>query len=426
MDFELEIVQHYLDPDSIWQMIEQGLRAEHFNGAEATEIYEWVLEYFSKSEFKLAPTKDVLDHEFRDYFAERGWPQEEHSLPYLTDKIKKAYQVRRFQDTILERAQVVIEEPEAAIQQTAGELMQILIDSGTANRNEIYSERFPDRINEYFERLDEKMRGDTVEGFYLGWDEIQEHTGGLLPGEFGAIAAFTGVGKSWALNKIALEAAARGTKVYLASLENSKEMTLMRIDCLAAGIPWRRYERAELTMPQVEQLKRAKGFVREEVMDNLILDCPRSRNERSIFELYTRARFHGSEMLVGDQLSWVKPRDDYRGNRTAQMGEIVNEIADLTREYGLASMWAVQFNRESQNKKGRGGLSNIALSSEIEQIVDLGVGMSARPEMKENQMALFEILKGRRFENKAWLMDWHLAERTYLGVRREYMDGDDL
>ena len=89
----------------------------------------------------------------------------------------------------------------------------------------------------------------------------------------------------------------------------------------------------------------------------------------------------------------------------------------------MASMWACQFNREAMRlRKGRGGLHHIALTTKIEQIVDWAFAMSHSPEMMSNHKMVVEILKARRSELKAWLLEWRLRGSTDLHVLRDYRD----
>jgi len=94
----------------------------------------------------------------------------------------------------------------------------------------------------------------------------------------------------------------------------------------------------------------------------------------------------------------------------------------------LASIWLVQFNRDSQNKsKQRGGLNHIALSSQIEQNVSIAIGISATQEMMKQEVKVFEILKSRRSGNKSYLMEYAMDEKTSIEVIKELdLDADSV
>ena len=228
---------------------------------------------------------------------------------------------------------------------------------------------------------------------------------------------------SWIGSVIALEAARRKNKVYFASLELRKELTLMRLDCLASGVPYSRYERGQLTPGELKRLKEA----REEIMEfgeYLLIDSPSKKNERSVLELYSKAKQWGADLIVGDQLSWVTNGKDFgsvSNFQTLAMAEVINDVASTNREMGMASVWLAQFNREGmKNKKGRGALHNIGLSSQVEQIVDMAFAIGATPEMKRSEVLVMEIMKSRRSDLKSWMLDFQLKEHTSIGIAREY------
>jgi replicative DNA helicase len=265
-------------------------------------------------------------------------------------------------------------------------------------------------------------------GIYLGWDALNDHMYGIQKGELAVVVGIPNVGKSWVGSVIALEAARRKTKVYFASLELRKELTLMRLDCLVSGVPYARYERGQLTPNELKRLKEA----REEVMEfgeYLLIDSPSKKSERSVMELYSKAKHWGAELMVGDQLSWISNEKSYgtaSNFQSLQMAEVITDVASTNREMGMASVWLAQFNREAmKNKKGRGGLAQIGLSSTIEQIVDMAIGIGATKEMKQQEALVMDILKSRRSDLKSWMMGFELKDRTSLQVVREYEDNNE-
>lgn len=193
-------------------------------------------------------------------------------------------------------------------------------------------------------------------------------------------------------------------------------------NCMLTGVPWEAYERGRLDLNQKEALKAGQEVLESlELNERLIVDCPLRESERGVFELYARARQRGCNLVVGDQLSWVSPRDGYRGDRSQQMVEVTTDIAVYSREFKLASIWAAQFNREG-HKAGRGKLHQIGLTSNIEQIVDFVFGIGASDEQRANEYMVVEILKSRRTQLNQWIAEWKLGKATKLEILREFRD----
>ena len=426
MDIEKSLVRHFANLDSFNEIWNKGIRSDHFFDDGVRELFDYSLDYYIRSEFKSTVDQDFLETKFADYFVRNEWPEEEYLVGVLIEEMMTKYRKATTQSVLLKAATALESDPEAGIALALNSLSKIQNDTSTRERLEVYGEGYERRVNNYLEEVANPTR--DKKGIYLGWDELNDHMYGIQKGELAVVVGIPNVGKSWVGSVIALEAARRKNKVYFASLELRKELTLMRLDCLASGVPYSRYERGQLTPNELRRLKEA----REEIMEfgeYLMIDSPARKNERSVLELYSKAKHWGADMIVGDQLSWVTTEKSYGSSsnvQSLQMAEVITDIASTNREMGMASVWLAQFNREAmKNKKGRGGLGNIGLSSQIEQIVDMAIGIGATREMKQQEALVMDIMKSRRSDLKSWMMGFELKDRTSLKVVREYEDATE-
>ena len=425
MDIEKAYVPHLVKIDNLKIIWDKGVRPEHFFDDGVRELFEYALEYYLKSEFKQTVDRDFLETKFPDYFARNTWPEEEYLPIVLVEELLTKYRRATTQNVLLKAASELEKDPEAGISMALSSLTKIQSDTSTRERIEIYGDGYERRSNDYIENALNKSH--EKRGIYLGWDQLNDHTYGIQKGELAVVVGIPNVGKSWVGSVIALEAARRKQKVYFASLELRKELTLMRLDCLVSGVPYSRYERGELTPNELRRLKEA----REEVMEfgeYLLIDSPARKNERTVVELYSKAKHWGADLMVGDQLSWLTTEKNYGTNtnfQTLQMAEVITDVASINREMGMASVWLAQFNREAtKSKKGRGGLAQIGLTSQIEQIVDFAFGIGCTKEMKQQEALVIDILKSRRSDLKSWMMSFELREQTKLEIVREFEDSE--
>jgi replicative DNA helicase len=426
MDIEKSLVRHFTKLDSFNEIWNKGIRSEHFFDDGVRELFDFSLDYYIRSEFKQTITQEFLEEKFDDYFARNEWPEEEYLVGVLVEEMVSKYRKSATQNILLKAANALEDDPEAGISLALSSLSKVQNDTSTRERIEIYGDGYDRRVNDYIDEVANPTK--DKKGIYLGWDELNDHMYGIQKGELAVVVGIPNVGKSWVGSVIALEAARRKTKVYFASLELRKELTLMRLDCLASGVPYSRYERGQLTPNELKRLKEA----REEIMEfgeYLLIDSPSKKTERSVMELYSKAKHWGAELMVGDQLSWITTEKSYGSAsnfQTLQMSEVITDVASTNREMGMASVWLAQFNREAmKNKKGRGGLGNIGLSSQIEQIVDMAIGIGATREMKQQEALVMDIMKSRRSDLKSWMMSFELRDRTSLEIVREFEDTDD-
>ena len=426
MDIEKSMVRHFVKLESFDDIWAKGIRSEHFFDDGVRELFDYSVDYYIRSEFKQTVDRDFIETKFEDYFARNEWPEEEYLVGVLIEELITKYRKASTQSALLKAANALEDDPEVGISMALTSLSKIQSDTSTRERIEIYGDGYDRRVNDYMDEVSNPTK--DKKGIYLGWDALNDHMYGIQKGELAVVVGIPNVGKSWVGSVIALEAARRKNKDYFASLELRKELTLMRLDCLVSGVPYARYERGQLTPNELKRLKEA----REEVMEfgeYLLIDSPSRKSERSVMELYSKAKHWGADIIVGDQLSWISTEKSYGSAsnfQTLQMSEVITDVASTNREMGMASVWLAQFNREAmKNKKGRGGLANIGLSSQIEQIVDMAIGIGATKEMKQQEALVMDILKSRRSDLKSWMMGFELKDRTSLQVVREYEDNNE-
>ncbi len=427
MDLEHTAIRNFVNINDLQYLWDKGIRPEHFYDNSIREIYNFSLDYLIKSEFKTAPTENLLKIKFEGYFNHNGWPTEEYLVHIITDDLLEKYRRSKVQKILLESAETLDDDPEKAISLTISRLSKVQEDTSTRERIEIYKDGFQHRVEEYIDSTIDLEKSKKRKGIYFGWDLINDQLYGIHPGELAVIAGYTGIGKSLTGAKIAIEAAKRGTKVYLLNLELDKELQMKRLDCLVSGVSYAKYERGELNSIELDKLKTARAEI-ELFGDNLLVDTPSHSSERTVQDLYARAKLWGAELVVGDQLSWLTPEGNYKNSNNfqmQQMSELITDITRINKEMNLASIWLVQFNRESQNKqKQRGGLQHIALSSQIEQNVSIAIGISATQEMIKQEVKVFEILKSRRSSLKSYLMEYTMSDKTSIEVIKE-LDVDE-
>ena len=426
MDIEIALVAHLTQPESLGKMVRVGVRPEYFVSDDVRDMVQFSLDYYMQSGISTAPTREILRDEYPRWFSrhEEDIPDEDILLDYILDRLGDRYKRNRLQDTLTKAGRQSVEDVDEALRLGLDEIARIRFETTSKERVEPFDAKFEQRVSEYFDRVlapgEEFAAG---RGIMLGWPEVTDWIWGIKKREFGVLVAPPATGKSWALCKCALAAAMDGTRTYFASLENSREMTLMRLDCVLTGVPWAAYERGKLDMTQKELLKKGREIIEDAQMRGLlVVDSPTHASERTVFELYARARQEQCEFMVGDQLSWLTARDNYRGDRSVQMVEITTDISSYSKEFDMASLWAAQFNREGASQRGGGRLHQIGLSSNIEQIVDFAFSIHSNEEQRASEYMVFEILKGRRVELKSWLLSWRLQRETTLEVLREFRD----
>jgi len=419
LDYERLLIPHLSNPESMQFALDEGLKSGIIISSDIQAIVDFAIQYFLDSKLKYAVPRKVLEAEFEEYFKTKGYPEDDEVIIGLVmDKVKQNFRSVQIKDTLRQAAENVHEDPEATLSELINDLSSIRMQSSTDSRLEIYSENIDTRIEDYYERAMAKDRGE-FNAYQFGWPELTEETYGIQAPELAIVAGYAGMGKSWCVEKMALAAAEGGTRTYLASLENTKEMTLNRLDCIVSGVPYREWERGELDLSQIERMKEARERI--VAMDNLVIDTPENLEEMTLFDLYHRALYFDTKLFVGDQISWVhNPKRFKEENPYLRLGDTIRAIKATTRSMGMGSIWAHQLNRESQKTKARVvQLQHMAGTAEVERYADWVLGITATEDMKMQEKRVMQIIKARRGRDGLnYLMNWQLSGETDISVER--------
>ena len=213
MELESALLAHLVSADAIKQCWDEGLRREVFEDPLKGRIYDFVLDYWRETAMKRAPSETVLTEEFPGFTLE---PSDE-SLTWVIGKLKARYKANQVQNLLRTAAVMSTEDPDGALTELYMNSHHIREAVAPRMDRVIVHETIESRRDRYLARNQEVRGGATV-----GLAEVDEHTGGILPGELAIVAAYTKTGKSFMLVNAAVQAAVQHGKVpYIATLEQN-------------------------------------------------------------------------------------------------------------------------------------------------------------------------------------------------------------
>lgn len=417
LDLERATLSQLTTPDAVQQCWNLGLRAEAFEDPQNARIYQFVIDYWMSNSMRLAPSAEVVATEFIGY----ATTDADESLTWLTGKLQDRLKSNRVQEMLRSAAALSTEDPGAALD-------ELYVNSWTtkeltmARQNRVV---LGDTIEARRDRYTDRQNASGQRGAPIGLTEVDEHTGGILPGEVAIVAAYTKTGKSFLLVNAAVAAArAAGYTPFVASLEQPIPEFEDRIDALYSGVGYGKLQRGVLSREELTRLHEAQ----EEMASNgpFHLERP-ERGERTVVNIVNRARQVGANYLIIDQLSWLETQGRYRERRD-QYQELIYDLKEEVSRASAGEMpvfMAVQYNRQAVSTKGEtGGLHNIANSADIEQTVDTAYGLHRNSEMRANNCMIMKTLGSRRGDIKSWMLGWHLDEESAIYVRREYDESE--
>ena len=417
MSIEVRLLSKMTDTKVLARVYELGLHRTVFEEPIHGNAFDWMVDYWLKSNMTVAPTYVAMEMKFPSIAL---LPVVDESAEFLVDQLKDRHVRNLMQEMVREAVKASDENPQAALQalwQTAYDATETI--APRYSRVDM-SQTVEARRQRYAHRHD---RTDAV-GMSLGLPMVDAHTRGVLPGELCAVAAFTKIGKTFFLLNAGLSARKAGYVPLIMTLEQPITEIEDRIDAIYSGASYQRLQEGVLGIPdESNNLVTSREELAE--MGPLLIERP-ARGERTVKYMVNRARQVGADYLLIDQLSFMDSEHEYRGDRglTAKHGELIATLKDeISRDSAgpIPCFLAVQFNRDSQSTTsgGRGELKNFAHSSMIEQTVDLALGLWRTAEMRANNAMMVDIMGARRCDLKSWALSWHLSERTEFTVQRE-------
>lgn len=413
---ELKVLSRTTVLEDLVGMYDQGLRPEVFEDPINQAAFSYAVDYWRVSQRKFAPTVEVYKEQF---------PGLAEKLPivhlveepawYLAQALMDRFSKNTVEKIMLDVASNVQLDPQASLMEMASRSLEAASQVAPRNTRSDMTD-FQGRRERYMDRY-----SDTAPGMTLGIPQLDEHTGGVLPGELCVLAGFTKVGKSWMAFHAATQARRQGYTPLVMTLEMSVAEAEDRIDALYSGVSYERLHDGHLRMEEMDVLVAAQEELKG--LGPLHIEQPQ-RGERTVPYMCSRARELGADYLIIDQLSWIDSVKEYRGD-SAQRQKTADLIFDLRDEISRTSvgkipcLLAVQHNREAARAGGRGSgargqLHNLAHSSMIEQTADLVLGLYQSDEQRIMNRMGIDIMGARRCNKAEYLLEWHLSDFTRI------------
>lgn len=418
---ERTLMQHLVDIDSLGVLVDQGLPAEVIPTESFRDIIVWAVDYYFESGRQKAPSLQALREvevnqtTFGEILDDHEVPMDEEpedSIEWAIEDLKGTYVYKEGQAfnrrmaTDLAAAETGdrIEILDAA----ATELTMLAVSMKPKRFRVDVREVADDALRRYEER--QEHRAD-FRGAQLGLEEIDKFTYGIHEGELAILAAPPKTGKSYGLGWSALAEHKAGRPVVVNTLENSVDMTVDRMACLAVGVDSTRWQRGICTPEEVEA-------VRDWVSDMKKWDVPLwvlqpDLGSRTFEHMVREATMLEAGTLIIDQLTFVEVErglTDHR-KRDRQIGDALHRLKGMisTGHHPMSCILAHQVNRDGQksaDKVGHLEMYHLAEAAEVERTADWVFGMYSSNDQKIARRVLFQTLASRRAPNRHWELDW--------------------
>lgn len=223
-------------------------------------------------------------------------------------------------------------------------LMQELesLESGKETKSRTLSQLVSDFKENYFVEKE-------VKPLFLGFDKLDGMLGGLEGGDMIVIGARPAVGKSALVTQITSNLAKQGKRIGFYNLEMQNKQMYERFVVSESGIGLTRLRRATAFLgDEKERFDKANEVLAK--ADNIVIT---STGGKSVGEIRAESTHMDYDIIIIDYLQLLKADTTYRGNRTAEVGEISRAIKNLAMELNIPIIALSQLNRASEGKESK-------------------------------------------------------------------------
>lgn len=422
---EQQLVKLMLDEDALALISRQGLNLDVVPTPALRGVVEWSLRYHTQS--REAPSRQALGERFGDLLSDSGVDLDapaEDSVEWAIEDLVGSYTRSSGMRLLKEAARAVSdaahEDKLGALEDYTARLAELVGSLQPKNSRVDMRSGAADMLATY-----DRVAGseDKMRGMALGLPAVDAHTRGIWPGEIAIVIAPTKRGKSFLLANAALAEWRRGRVAGLWTLENSIEMTQLRLACLELHLSYSDLQDGTLAESEYKLLV-------EWVEDVLVKsDTPLhilhpDQVQRRPHAIVQQARGLGVESLILDQLTFVEPNESKRNqSRAYEVRDILHDLAATisTGRQPLSCLMAHQAKRDAVKEAERTGRLTIdsgADSAEVERTGAWVFGLWASEHQQALGQTTLQTLAVRRGKPR----DFELAWDVGVGLIRDMSD----
>lgn len=264
------------------------------------------------------------------------------------------YKAKRLDD-FLNKVKVTPNNLESQIRAISEELE--LLQDKRSDKSKTLSEITKENKDKYFKEKE-------IAPLNLGFDKLDNILGGLEGGDVIVIGARPAVGKSAFVTQITSNLAKQGKRVGFYNLEMHDKQVYERFVVSESGIGLTRLRRAiRFLGDEKERFDKANEAL--EKAENIVIT---STGGKTVNEIKSESRNMDYDIIIIDYLQLLKSENTYRGNRTAEVGEISRAIKNLAMEFNIPVIALSQLNRASMGRDDKEPtMSELREAGNIEQ-----------------------------------------------------------
>lgn len=410
---QLQAINNILNSNNIEDYLNANIEKRHLLGYESE--FEYIVDHFNR----YGKVPDLAT--FLTKFPDTEIIDVLEPTEYIIHNLKEDYLYEQGVKLFTEAAKMLEQNSYEGLRHIALQAEQLLNnteDEEAVNINNMVQEKKQEVIN--------KMNHQGLIGISSGLPELDEITGGWLPGEeLVTIVGRVNQGKSWLLQKFLTEANRQGKRVLLYSGEMSWLQVAYRNDTLMSNFSNRQLMRG--TISQADFDKYVEYLEQQKEQAPFIVVTPKHLGNRylTVSMLKVLIKKYKPDIVGIDQLSLMED-ERKAGQKRLELANITAGLFNLSEQFHIPILADAQANRNTAKTENpeNPGLADIAEADAI------GQNSSRMISLVQTKAGLSLLMAKNRYgeNNKKLVYAWDIDLGTfrYAEQQNEEVESVDI
>ena len=410
---QLQAINNILNSNNIEDYLNANIEKRHLLGYESE--FEYIVDHFNR----YGKVPDLAT--FLTKFPDTEIIDVLEPTEYIIHNLKEDYLYEQGVKLFTEAAKMLEQNSYEGLRHIALQAEQLLNnteDEEAVNINNMAQEKKQEVIN--------KMNHQGLIGISSGLPELDEITGGWLPGEeLVTIVGRVNQGKSWLLQKFLTEANRQGKKVLLYSGEMSWLQVAYRNDTLMSNFSNRQLMRG--TISEADFDKYVEYLEQQKEQAPFIVVTPKHLGNRylTVSMLKVLIKKYKPDIVGIDQLSLMED-ERKAGQKRLELANITAGLFNLSEQFHIPILADAQANRNTAKTENpeNPGLADIAEADAI------GQNSSRMISLVQTKAGLSLLMAKNRYgeNNKKLVYAWDIDLGTfrYAEQQNEEVESVDI
>ena len=401
---QLQAINNILNNNNLEKYLNSNIEAKHLIGYE--EEFQYIVDHYNQ--YNKVP--DLAT--YLSKFPETDMIEVLEPTEYIINNLKEDYLYEQGVKLFTEAAKMLEQNSYEGLRHIALQAEQLLTnteDEEGININNMAEQKTQEIRN--------KMNHQGLIGISSGLPELDEITGGWLPGEeLVTIVGRVNQGKSWLLQKFLTEANRQGKRVLLYSGEMSWLQVAYRNDTLMSNFSNRQLMRGTIT--EVELDKYVEYLEEQKEQAPFIVITPKHLGNRylTVSMLKVLIKKYKPDIVGIDQLSLMED-ERKAGQKRLELANITASLFNLSEQFHIPILADAQANRNTAKTESpeNPGLGDIAEADAI------GQNSSRMISLVQTKAGLSLLIAKNRYgeNNKKLVYAWDIDMGTFRYAEQE-------